>query len=111
VASEAQGGTDEIGMVGRVTITVGEAAEILAISRTSAYLCARRRSPISPPILTLSDRYPVPESEIALVRLTSGQQRRSTGDEIAIDVRGVASYVPCGQEFVATDVTYIATSS
>jgi excisionase family DNA binding protein len=30
-------------MVGRVTITVGEAAEMLGISRTSAYLCARRR--------------------------------------------------------------------
>ena len=30
-------------MVGRVTITVGEAAEMLRISRTSAYLCARRR--------------------------------------------------------------------
>jgi excisionase family DNA binding protein len=30
-------------MEGRVTITVGEAAEMLGISRTSAYLCARRR--------------------------------------------------------------------
>ena len=30
-------------MVGRVTITVVEAAEMLGISRTSAYLCARRR--------------------------------------------------------------------
>jgi excisionase family DNA binding protein len=30
-------------MVGRVTITVGEAAEMLGISRTSAYLCALRR--------------------------------------------------------------------
>ncbi len=30
-------------MVGRVTITIGEAAEMLGISRTSAYLCARRR--------------------------------------------------------------------
>ena len=29
--------------MGRVTITVGEAAEMLGISRTSAYLCARRR--------------------------------------------------------------------
>ena len=27
----------------RMTITVGEAAEMLGISRTSAYLCARRR--------------------------------------------------------------------
>jgi excisionase family DNA binding protein len=30
-------------MVSRVTITVGEAAEMLGISRTSAYLCARRQ--------------------------------------------------------------------
>lgn len=30
-------------MVGRLTITVSEAAEMLGISRTSAYLCARRR--------------------------------------------------------------------
>ena len=30
-------------MVGRVTITVGEAAEMLGIPRTSAYLCARRQ--------------------------------------------------------------------
>ena len=27
----------------RMTITVGEAAEMLGISRTSAYLCARRQ--------------------------------------------------------------------
>jgi excisionase family DNA binding protein len=43
MTDEAHDGTGGSGMVGRVTITVGEAAEMLGISRTSAYLCARRR--------------------------------------------------------------------
>jgi excisionase family DNA binding protein len=43
MSDEAHDGTSGTGMVGRVTITVGEAAEMLGISRTSAYLCARRR--------------------------------------------------------------------
>ena len=38
-AHDAAGGK----RMSRVTITVGEAAEMLGISRTSAYLCARRR--------------------------------------------------------------------
>jgi excisionase family DNA binding protein len=43
MASNTQDGSGGKGMGGRVTITVGEAAEMLGISRTSAYLCARRR--------------------------------------------------------------------
>jgi len=43
MTDEAHDGTGRRGMEGRVTITVGEAAEMLGISRTSAYLCARRR--------------------------------------------------------------------
>ena len=43
MTDDAHDGTGGSGMVGRVTITVGEAAEMLGISRTSAYLCARRR--------------------------------------------------------------------
>jgi len=43
MTDEAHDDTGGSGMVGRVTITVGEAAEMLGISRTSAYLCARRR--------------------------------------------------------------------
>jgi excisionase family DNA binding protein len=43
MGDEAHDGTGSRGMEGCVTITVGEAAEMLGISRTSAYLCARRR--------------------------------------------------------------------
>ena len=43
MAGETQDGTGSSGGAGRVTITVGEAAEMLGISRTSAYLCATRR--------------------------------------------------------------------
>ena len=43
MANKTQDGQGGKGTEGRVTITVGEAAEMLGISRTSAYLCARRR--------------------------------------------------------------------
>lgn len=43
MTDEAHDGTGGSGMLGRMTITVGEAAEMLGISRTSAYLCARRQ--------------------------------------------------------------------
>lgn len=45
------------GTGGRLTITVEEAAELLGISRTSAYLCARRREI---PTLRLGRRVLVP---------------------------------------------------
>ena len=43
MAEEAQDAAGGNGLVDRLTITVGEAAEMLGISRTSAYLCATRR--------------------------------------------------------------------
>lgn len=42
MGDEAHDGAGGKGM-SRITITVGEAAEMLGISRTSAYLCARRQ--------------------------------------------------------------------
>jgi excisionase family DNA binding protein len=42
MGDEANDGAGGQGM-SRMTITVGEAAEMLGISRTSAYLCARRQ--------------------------------------------------------------------
>jgi len=42
MGDEAHDGPGGKGM-SRMTITVGEAAEMLGISRTSAYLCARRQ--------------------------------------------------------------------
>lgn len=43
MANKTQDGSGGKGMEVRVAITVGEAAEMLGISRTSAYLCATRQ--------------------------------------------------------------------
>jgi len=68
--------------MGRVTITVGEAAEMLGISRTSAYLCARRQEI---PTVRLGRRVLVPvarfmamlEADPALLESDDARERES----------------------------------
>ena len=63
-------------MVGRVTITVVEAAEMLGISRTSAYLCARRREI---PTVRLGRRVLVPVARF-MAMLEGDPRRKMTTD-------------------------------
>lgn len=77
-AHDAAGGK----RMGRVTITVGEAAEMLGISRTSAYLCARRQEI---PTVRLGRRVLVPvarfmamlEADPALLESDDARERES----------------------------------
>jgi excisionase family DNA binding protein len=67
-------------MVGRVTITVGEAAEMLGISRTSAYLCPSRREI---PTVRLGRRVLVPVARF--MAMLEGDPPREENDGDAED--------------------------
>jgi mannose-6-phosphate isomerase len=60
---------------------------------------------------TASGRYPLPEAGCTLVHLAVGVPHKSTGDELALGLDGIAWYVPPGATLTPTAPTYIVIRS
>ena len=80
MTDEAHDGTGGSGLVGRLTITIGEAAEMLGVSRTSAYLCATRQEI---PTVRLGRRVLVPVARF--IAMLEGDPPPNKGDDGGVE--------------------------
>lgn len=64
-------------------------------------------TPLANPVLELSTRYDLPNADVALVRLDTGQRHTATGHELSIDLLGNTWYSAPGDEWTADDVTFV----
>jgi mannose-6-phosphate isomerase len=68
-------------------------------------------TPLDDPVMPHTERYPLDETDVALVRLEAGVEHVSTGHELAIDLTGRARYLAPGDQLAASSTTYVVTTA